>query len=70
MQVLRLPSYYMCNMSNAVPTFNDLNPESFTNCDVCMCSRVIDRAMDKRLAEEKALQGQVEGFKGLGRGLR
>jgi hypothetical protein len=60
----------MCKVSNAIPTFNEINLESLTNCDVCMCSKEIDRAVDKRLAEEKALQGQVEGFKGLGRGLK
>jgi hypothetical protein len=53
-------------MSNAVPTFNKLNSKSLTSCDVCVCSKEIDRAVDEGWQRRRLPQDQVEGFKGFG----
>jgi hypothetical protein len=59
--VLSSPSSYICKISNAVPTFNDLNLELLTDCLVCVCSRdMVDKGWQMKI-KSKAPKALAEG---------
>ena len=67
-----LPSNYMCKVSSTVPTFNEINLEILTNCDVCMCSRETSREVDESWQRRRLVDGCLrddrEALKVAGRG--